>query len=168
MAFLPGGFGTADEAFEALTLIQTGKSPVLPLVMLDEPGGTYWKTFDTFVRREMVGRGMVGSSDPDLYRITDDVETAAAEVETFYRNYHSQRYVRDSLVLRMRRPLAAEDLAELNARFSDIMTGPAVQAPGPVAGEGDELPDLPRLVLPFNRSGFSRLRSLIDVVNAPA
>jgi len=168
MAFLPGGFGTADEAFEALTLIQTGKSPVLPLVMLDEPGGTYWKTFDTFVRREMVGRGMVGSSDPDLYRITDDVETAAAEVETFYRNYHSQRYVRGSLVLRMRRPSAAEDLAELNARFGDIMTGPAVQAPGPVAGEGDELPDLPRLVLPFNRSGFSRLRSLIDVVNAPA
>jgi len=168
MAFLPGGFGTADEAFEALTLIQTGKSPVLPLVMLDEPGGTYWKTFDTFVRREMVGRGMVGSSDPDLYRITDDAEIAAAEVEAFYRNYHSQRYVRDSLVLRMRRPLAAEDLAELNARFGDIMTGPAVQAPGPVAGEGDELPDLPRLVLPFNRSGFSRLRSLIDVVNAPA
>ena len=168
MAFLPGGFGTADEAFEALTLIQTGKSPVLPLVMLDEPGGTYWKTFDTFVRREMVGRGMVGSSDPDLYRITDDVETAAAEVESFYRNYHSQRYVRDSLVLRMRRPLAAETLAELNACFGDIMTGPAVQAPGPVPGEGDELPDLPRLVLPFNRSGFSRLRSLIDVVNAPA
>ena len=168
MTFLPGGFGTADEAFEALTLIQTGKSPVLPLVMLDEPGGTYWKTFDTFVRREMVGRGMVGASDPDLYRITDDVETAAAEVETFYRNYHSQRYVRDSLVLRMRRALAAESLAELNGRFTDILSGPATQAPGPVPGEGDELPDLPRLVLPFNRSGFSRLRSLIDVVNAPA
>src|SRR5438552_7602359 len=168
MTFLPGGFGTADEAFEALTLIQTGKSPVLPLVMLDEPGGTYWKTFDTFVRREMVGRGLVGASDPDLYRITDDVEAAAAEIESFYRNYHSQRYVRDSLVLRMRRPLPAETLAELNARFTDIMTGPAVQAPGPVAGEGEELPELPRLVLPFNRSGFSRLRSLIDVVNAPA
>jgi uncharacterized protein (TIGR00730 family) len=168
MAFLPGGFGTADEAFKALTLIQTGKSPVLPLVMLDEPGGTYWKTFDTFVRREMVGRGMVGASDPDLYRVTDDVETAAAEVEAFYRNYHSQRYVRDSLVLRMRRPLAAETLADLNARFTDILSGPATQAPGPVPGEGDELPDLPRLVLPFNRSGFSRLRSLIDVVNTPA
>ncbi len=168
MAFLPGGFGTADEAFEALTLIQTGKSPVLPLVMLDEPGGTYWKTFDTFVRREMVGRGMVGPTDPDLYRITDDVETAAAEVEGFYRNYHSQRYVRDSLVLRMRRALAPETLVEVNTRFADILSGPVVQAPGPVAGEGDELPELPRLVLPFNRSGFSRLRSLIDVVNAPA
>ncbi len=168
MAFLPGGFGTADEAFEALTLIQTGKSPVLPLVMLDEPGGTYWKTFDTFVRREMVGRGMVGPTDPDLYRITDDVEAAAAEVEGFYRNYHSQRYVRDSLVLRMRRALGSETLAEVNTSFADILSGPAVQAPGPVAGEGEELPELPRLVLPFNRSGFSRLRGLIDVVNAPA
>ena len=168
MAFLPGGFGTADEAFEALTLIQTGKSPVLPLVMLDEPGGTYWKTFDTFVRREMVGRGLVGATDPDLYRITDDVEAAAAEVEAFYRNYHSQRYVRDSLVLRLRKPLAPGTLAALNARFADILHGPATQAPGPVPGEGEELPDLPRLVLPFNRSGFSRLRSLIDLVNAPA
>jgi len=168
MAFLPGGFGTADEAFEALTLIQTGKSPVLPLVMLDEPGGTYWKTFDTFVRREMVGRGLVGATDPDLYRITDDVEAAAAEVEAFYRNYHSQRYVRDSLVLRLRKPLAPGTLAELNARFADILHGPAVQTHGPVPGEGEELPDLPRLVLPFNRSGFSRLRSLIDLVNAPS
>jgi hypothetical protein len=96
------------------------------------------------------------------------VETAAAEVEGFYRNYHSQRYVRDALVLRMRRALASETLAEVNVRFADILSGPAVQAPGPVAGEGDELPELPRLVLPFNRSGFSRLRSLIDVVNASA
>src|SRR5690349_2198997 len=168
MTFLPGGFGTADEAFEALTLIQTGKSPVLPLVMLDEPGGTYWKSFDAFVRREMVGRGMVSPTDPDLYRVTDDVEVAAAEVEGFYRNYHSQRYVRDSLVLRMRHLLPETTLAELSAAFTDILDGPAVQTPGPVQGEGDELPDLPRLVLPFNRSGFSRLRSLIDTVNASA
>ena len=74
MAFLPGGFGTADEAFEALTLIQTGKAPVLPLVLLDAPGGTYWKTFDEFIRREMVGRGMISPDDLELYRVTDDVE----------------------------------------------------------------------------------------------
>jgi len=136
--------------------------------MLDEPGGTYWKTFDAFVRREMVGRGMVSPPDPDLYRVTDDAEVAAAEVEGFYRNYHSQRYVRDSLVLRLRRPLPETTLAELNAAFTDILDGPAVQTPGPVQGEGDELPDLPRLVLPFNRSGFSRLRRLIDTVNRSA
>jgi len=165
MAFLPGGFGTADEAFEALTLIQTGKSPVLPLVMLDEPGGTYWKRFDEFVRTQMVPRGLVSPHDPDLYRITDDVERAAAEIESFYRVYHSQRYVRDSLVLRIRRPLPAAALAELSTRFPDILSAPAEQTAGPVAGEGDELPELPRLVLSFNRSGFSRLRRLVDFVN---
>jgi uncharacterized protein (TIGR00730 family) len=166
MTFLPGGFGTADEAFEALTLIQTGKSPVLPIVMLDEPGGTYWKTFDEFVRREMVGRGMVSPHDPGLYRITDDVEKAAAEVEGFYRLYHSQRYVRDVLVLRIRRPLSAAALADLNARFADILSAPADQSKGPLPGEGDEFPDLPRLVLPFTRSDFARLRDLVDLVNA--
>jgi hypothetical protein len=139
---------------------------VLPLVMLDEPGGTYWKTFDEFIRREMVGRGTVSPNDPELYRVTDDVEQAAAEVENFYKLYHSQRYVRDALVLRIRRPISPEALADLNARFADILSAPAEQAKGPIPGEGDELPDLPRLVLPFNRSGFSRLRSLLDFVNA--
>jgi hypothetical protein len=166
MVFLPGGFGTADEAFEALTLVQTGKSPVLPLVMLDEPGGTYWKSFDEFVRREMVTRGLVSANDPTLYRITDDVEQAAAEVEGFYRLCHSQRYVRDSLVLRIRRALPAAALADLNGQFRDILSAPATQASGPVPGEGDELPDLPRLVVPFNRSDYARLRSLLDLVNA--
>ncbi len=166
MAFLPGGFGTGDEAFEALTLVQTGKSPVLPLVMLDEPGGTYWKSFDEFVRREMVGRGLVSPNDPGLFRITDDAERAAAEIEGFYRVYHSQRYVRDALVLRIRRPLPAAALADLNARFGDILSAPAEQAPGPLAAEAEELPDLPRLVLPFTRTDFARLRILLDFVNA--
>jgi uncharacterized protein (TIGR00730 family) len=166
MTFLPGGFGTADEAFEALTLSQTGKSTIVPLVMLDEPGGTYWKKFDEFVRQEMVGRAMVSPNDPGLYRITDDVEKAAAEVEGFYRVYHSQRYVRDMLVLRIRHLLSASALADLNARFADMLHASAEQSPGPLPGEGDELPDLPRLVLPFNRSDFARLRSLLDFVNA--
>ena len=166
MVFLPGGFGTADEAFEALTLVQTGKSPVLPLVLLDEPGGTYWKRFDEFVRREMVGRGLISANDPSLYRITDDVEEAAAEVEGFYRVLHSQRYVRSALVVRIRHPLPDAVQADLNVRFRDILSEPATQAPGPVPGEGDELPDLPRLVVPFNRSDYGRLRSLLDFVNA--
>jgi hypothetical protein len=133
--------------------------------MLDEPGGTYWKTFDEFIRREMVGRGTVSPNDPELYRVTDDVEQAAAEVEGFYKLYHSQRYVRDVLVLRIRRPISPAALAELNARFADILSAPAEQSKGPIPGEGEELPDLPRLVLPFNRSGFARLRSLLDFVN---
>ena len=166
MTFLPGGFGTADEVFEAMTLVQTGKSPILPLVMLDEPGGTYWKTFDDFVQREMVERGMVSRHDPALYRITDDVEKAVAEIEGFYKLYHSQRYVRDVLVLRIRRLISPAALADLNARFADLLIAPAEQSTGPLPGEGDELPDLPRLVLPYKRSDFARLRDLLDFVNA--
>jgi uncharacterized protein (TIGR00730 family) len=166
MTFLPGGFGTADEVFEALTLIQTGKSPMLPLVMIDEPGGTYWKTFDEFIQQEMVAQGMVSPNDRSLYRITDDVEKATAEIENFYRVYHSQRYVRDLLVLRIRRLIPDAAVAELNARFRDMLNAPAEQSKGPLPGEGDELPDLPRLVLPFNRTEFARLRTLLDFVNA--
>ena len=166
MTFLPGGFGTADEIFEALTLIQTGKSPMLPLVMIDEPGGKYWRTFDEFIQQEMVAQGMVSPHDRGLYRITDDVEKATAEIEGFYRVYHSQRYVRDLLVLRIRRLIPDAAVAELNARFGDMLSAPAEQSKGPLPGEGDELPDLPRLVLPFNRTDFARLRTLLDFVNA--
>jgi uncharacterized protein (TIGR00730 family) len=165
MAFFPGGFGTCDEAFEALTLIQTGKQPVLPLVLVDEPGGTYWKRFDEFVRGELVPRGMIAPEDAELYRITDDVNEAVNEVLSFYRVYHSQRYVVDQLVFRLMYPLSAKRLDELNGRFSDILDGAAEQTPGPLRAENGELPDLPRLVLPFNRTIFSRLRQLVDFIN---
>lgn len=166
MAFFPGGFGTADEVFETLTLIQTGKAPVLPVVLVDEPGGGYWKSFEEFIRGQMVAKRMVSPEDVALFRVTDDVETAAAEIEGFYRVFHSERYVGESLVLRLRRPLPASALRELGARFVDILDGPVEQTPGPLRAEGEEHPDLPRLVLPFNRTDFSRLRGLIDFVNA--
>jgi uncharacterized protein (TIGR00730 family) len=165
MAFFPGGFGTCDEAFEALTLTQTGKQPVLPLVLVDEPGGTYWKRFEEFVRGEIAAKGMISPEDADLFRITDDVNEAVSEVLSFYRVYHSQRYVIDQLVVRLFRPLSPKTLAELNARFSDILDGQAEQAPGPLKAENGELPDLPRLILPFNRTIFSRLRHLVDFIN---
>jgi hypothetical protein len=114
----------------------------------------------------MADRGMISPNDTGLYRIADDAEKAAAEIEGFYRNYHSQRYLRDVLVLRIRRPLPAAALAELNARFGDMLSASAEQWQGPLPGEGEELPDLPRLVLPFNRTDFARLRSLLDFVNA--
>jgi uncharacterized protein (TIGR00730 family) len=166
MAFFPGGFGTGDEVFEALTLTQTGKQPVLPIVLVDEPGGTYWKRFEEFVRGEMVAKGMISPEDAALFRITDDVDEAVDEILKFYRVYHSQRYVIDRLVFRLLRPLSAATLADLNARFADILDGPIEQAPGPLKAENGELPELPRLVLPFKRAVFSRVRQLIDVVNS--
>jgi uncharacterized protein (TIGR00730 family) len=165
MAFFPGGFGTGDEVFEALTLTQTGKQPVLPLVLVDEPGGSYWKRFEEFVSGEMLAKGMISPADTALFRVTDDVDDAVAEILNFYRVYHSQRYVGDTLVFRLRRALSTAALADLNAKFSDVLGAAAEQAPGPLKGEHDELHELPRLVLPFNRTTFSRLRPLIDFIN---
>jgi hypothetical protein len=117
------------------------------------------------MQREMVGEGMISAADVNLFRVTDDVEEAAAEIESFYRVFHSHRYVGDTLLLRLHRPLPAGALDALSARFADILTGPVEQTAGPLEAEDGEYPDLPRLVLPFDRIGFSRLRLLIDFVN---
>jgi len=165
MAFFPGGFGTGDEAFEALTLVQTGKQTVLPLVFVDEPGGVYWKRFEEFVLNEMAAKGMIAAADAKLFRIFDDVGEAVAEITDFYRVYHSQRFVGDTLLFRLRQPLSAGALADLSASFADILDGHAEQTAGPLKAEHGEFPELTRLILPFNRSSFSRLRQLVDFVN---
>ena len=165
MAFFPGGFGTADEVFETLTLVQTGKASVVPIVLVDARGGDYWTRFDEFVRSQMAEHGMIAPEDRRLYRITDDVKEAVAEIERFYQVLHSQRYVGSALVLRLHRPLPAGAVAEISSRFDDILDGPAEAVNGPLKGEGDQFPELPRLVLPFSRRNFARLRQLIDVVN---
>ena len=165
MAYFPGGFGTADEVFETLTLIQTGKASLVPVLLVDSPGGKYWEGFEEFVRGYMARDGMISPEDLALYRRTDDVETAVAECERFYRVFHSQRYVGERLVFRLRRPLETATVEKLGADFSDILTGPIEQTAGPLEGEAGELPGLPRLRLPFNRRNFGRLRLLIDAVN---
>jgi len=166
MAFFPGGFGTGDEVFESLTLIQTGKAELVPVVLVDAPGGAYWRKWLEFVQEQMVGTGMISPEDMALFRVTDSVEEAAREIERFYRVFHSHRYVGESLVIRLRSALPAAVVPEISLRFSDILKGPAEQIPHGLEAERGEFQDLPRLVLPFNRSGFSRLRQLIDFINA--
>jgi uncharacterized protein (TIGR00730 family) len=166
MAFFPGGFGTGDEVFETLTLIQTGKAEIVPVVLVDAPGGTFWRRWVEFVRAEMLETGMISPEDMGFFRVVDSVDEAAKEIEGFYRVFHSHRYVGDDLVIRLRHALPPAVVAEISLRFSDILKGPADQVPQALKGERDEFQDLPRLVLPFNRSGFSRLRQLIDFVNA--
>ena len=165
MAYFPGGFGTADEAFETLTLIQTGKAALVPVVLVDAPGGKFWEALEGFVREHIAGEGMISPEDFALYRRMDDVEAAAAECERFYRVFHSQRYVGDTLIFRLRRPLEPAALADIGSQFADILSGPAEQASGPLDAEGGEHPELPRLILSFNRRSYGRLRQLIDVVN---
>jgi uncharacterized protein (TIGR00730 family) len=161
----PGGFGTFDEAFELLTLIQTGKNPIMPVVLLDVPGEDYWHRWEAFLREQMIARGLLSADDPQLYRITDDVEQAAAEIFAFYRVFHSARFVDDNLIFRIRQPLPASLLCTLQAEYADILRGSLRQHQGPLLAEGEEWPTLWRLVVPFTRSRYGRLRMLIDAVN---
>lgn len=167
---LPGGFGTLDEGLEVLTLLQTGKRDMIPVLFLDPPGGTYWKRFDAFVREQLLGDGLISQEDLSLYRVTDSCDAAVAEVLGFFRVYHSMRYVREQLVLRLNRPLAPLLLERLGDAFGDILASGGFEQREALPAEADEpdLRDLPRLVLHFNRFNFGRLRQLIDRLNAAA
>lgn len=164
---LPGGFGTLDEAFELLTLLQTGKADPAPIVFLEVPGGTYWHTWERFLLDEVEARGLVSEDDRDLYLVTDDVQKAADEILGFYRNYHSIRYVNDVLLVRIRnRPTPAE-VDRLASDFADIVLDGRIEAvealPVEVA-ENDNV-DLTRLRINFDRVHHGRLRALINAVN---
>jgi uncharacterized protein (TIGR00730 family) len=165
VALFPGGFGTMDEAFELLTLMQTGKATIVPVVLVETDVTPYWRRWDAFVRETIAGQRLIDPEDTAFYRIVDDVDAAVRELTSFYRVFHSARIVGDNLVFRLSRRLADEHLAEIRQRFDDILKGPVDQAPGPVPQELNEFPDLPRLILPFNRTSYSRLRRLIDFVN---
>lgn len=167
ICLMPGGFGTLDEGLEVLTLLQTGKREMLPVVLLDEPDGDYWSAFDDFVRHQLLAKGMVCQEDLSLFMRTDRVEEAVAEVLRFYRVYHSMRYVKGKLAFRLREPVGEERLAAINDGFADILAGGQFTTSGPLAEERDEpdLAEMPRLVFPFNRRNYGRLRQLIDYLN---
>lgn len=167
VALFPGGFGTHDEAFETLTLIQTGKSHIFPLVLVDEPGGDYWASWQKFVDDALVKRGYISPEDRAFYRITDSVDDAVKEVIDFYRVYHSMRYVRGELVLRLHSRLSETVMAKLRREFADILKdGDFEQCDAlPAEANEPELAKFPRLKFRFNRHGMGRLRQLIDFVN---
>ena len=164
---LPGGFGTLDETAEVLTLLQTGKQTMLPVVLLDAPGGDFWQHFGEFINKTLLADGMISPEDTSLYMITDSVEAAVAATLRFYRVYHSLRYVKDDLVLRISRPLDEADLDALNTEFADILVDGKIEQVSALPEERNE-PELiafPRLKLHFNRKNLGRLRLMIDRIN---
>lgn len=167
IVLFPGGFGTLDEGYEALTLMQTGKSRVMPLVLMDRPGGTYWKTWDKNIREHLLRDQLISSDDLHLYEITDDAAQAVRIVTRFYRNYHSARFVRDLLVLRLKHPPSVSAIAAMNEDFADIIMGEQIHTSPPLPEEqdDDDFVSLPRIAFGFDRRQYGRLRQLIDVVN---
>jgi uncharacterized protein (TIGR00730 family) len=167
IVLFPGGYGTFDEGFEALTLMQTGKSQLMPLVLVDKPGGTYWKTWDINIREQLLRAQLISPADLSLYQITDCAEEAVKIIARFYRNYHSSRFVKELLVMRMKNAPGESALAALNEDFADIMVQGKIQIipPTPEEIEHAEHLELKRIAFVFNRRDYGRLRQLIDVLN---
>lgn len=164
----PGGFGTLDETAEVLTLVQTGKQTMLPIVLLDEEGGDYWKHFADFVKNTLLRDGMISPEDQELFLVTDSVDAAVEETLNFYRVYHSMRYVRDKLVLRIYQSLSEAEMDQLNTTFADILVSGKIEQRSALKQESNEpeLADLPRLVLHFDRRQLGRFRMLINEINS--
>jgi len=167
IVLFPGGFGTLDEGYEALTLMQTGKSQLMPLVLMDRPGGTYWKTWGQNVREHLLRDKLISAQDLNLYQITDSTDEAVKIITRFYRNFHSSRFVKDLLVIRLKTAPPATAIAALNRDFADIIKGAPVKSikPTPDEMEDQDHLDLARIAFGFNRRDYGRLRQLIDVLN---
>jgi uncharacterized protein (TIGR00730 family) len=167
-ALFPGGFGTMDETFEILTLMQTGKARVIPVVMLDRPGGDYWQTWMKFLTEYLFKLGLVCEDDFSFFKIARDIDDAVAEILNFYKVYHSARWVGEQLVLRISKPLSKKAIVDLNKKFADfVREGEIVQSSALRQEKNEpEIWDLPRLVLTPHRHNFGRFRQLIDAINA--
>lgn len=164
----PGGFGTHDEAYESLTLIQTGKSHMMPVVLMHPPGSEFWTTWEEYVLEHLLKTRLISPEDTSLYLVTDSVERAVEEICNFYSRYHSSRYVNDLLVFRLQEPLLEHELEALNQEFGDLLVaGRFEQGPPLKQEQGDpELADLPRLSFKFVKRRFGRLRQLINRINS--
>ena len=167
-AFFPGGFGTLDEAFEILTLVQTGKCDPLPMVFVDTPKNSFWRPLIEFVNGTLLREHKISKEDLSLFKITDSVDEAVEEIFSFFKNYHSIRYVGDQLVMRLQRPVTDAQLAHLNSEFLAILAkGGKFDRSDPLKEELNqpELANLSRVVFPFNRINNGRLREMIDFLN---
>ena len=165
IALFPGGFGTHDEGFEALTLIQTGKSEIVPIVFVDTPGGRYWHDWKEYVETHLSDRGLIDADDMNFFRVTDSVDAAVSEIEGFYRNYHSSRYLEGKLVLRLHEAPSDAQLEALNDEFGSLLASGRIERAEAHADEHRLLTHLPRLRLHFDRKKVGLLRALIDRVN---
>ena len=167
-ALFPGGLGTMDEAFEVLTLMQTGKGRIIPIVCLDKPDGNYWQTWLEFLTDHLFKFGYIDSDDFRFFKIASNVQEAVGEILHFYSVYQSSRWVGEQLVIRIKRELSEAALAKLNHDFADLVRSGSITQGNALRPERNE-PDiwhLPRLLLTPHRKSFGRLRQFVDAINA--
>lgn len=166
VALFPGGFGTQDEAFETLTLCQTGKYGPAPLLLIDEPGGDYWLTWQQQILDNLQVRGLISPEDTQLYTITNNLDNACEIIQNFYKIYHSSRYVGELFVMRLNQELTDEQVELLNDKFSDILVSGKFEKSKALPKEANDATiHLPRLVFHFNQRNFGRLYELINQIN---
>jgi uncharacterized protein (TIGR00730 family) len=165
VALFPGGFGTMDETFELLTLMQTAESALVPVVLIESGPKPYWRIWHRWIAGTLVERGLIDSEDTSLFRIVDSPDEAVAEIAGFYRVYHSSRIVGDDLVFRLNRPIQPAQVADLQDKFADILRGRAEARARAACPRAQRFPDLSRLILRSIHRSFGRLRQLIDFVN---
>ena len=165
---LPGGFGTLDETFELLTLVQTGKSMPVPIVFLDAPGDTYWEQVNTFIQNELVSRGLVSGADMALFFITNNIHEAVREIRNFYTNYHSLRYIGKSLVIRLQKLITDEQLEIINQEFDYLCTEGSIERAEThkIEHRDHDHPELPRIKFSFTKVEYGDLRRLINRLNS--
>ncbi len=172
VVIFPGGFGTHDELLESITLAQTGKSQLVPIILMDLPDGTYWSRWREFLRENVMSRGYIVENEMTFFKIVTDADAAVNEITRYYRNFHSYRFVKQDLVIRLNHAPSPELIDRLNRDFADIVTDGKIRKTDPLPDEvEDEVEDpdtlhLHRLLVHFNREDFARLRQMIDVINA--
>lgn len=164
IAAFPGGVGTQDELFEALTLMQTGRSNIVPIVLLEGGQKNYWQNWENYVQNNLLANGFINREDQNLYYLAPSVQKAVDHIEQFYRRYHSSRYVRDILVVRLLTPLTSSQIAALNEEFRILIKQGEIYSTSPLQEEGDHL-DLPRIAFEHYPHSFGLLRAMIDRIN---
>jgi hypothetical protein len=162
-----GGFGTHDEAFEVLTLLQTGKTPPRPLVFVDTLFGNYWKDWLRFIKNQMLSKKLIYENDLSLFKVTNSVNDAVDYISNFYRNYHSLRYVGERTIIRLNKELSAKQAEKLSEKYKNILTSGKIEICKPAAEEIKDRDNLElfRLSLNFNKFSYGRLHSLIHEIN---
>jgi uncharacterized protein (TIGR00730 family) len=165
---LPGGFGTLDETFELLTLVQTGKSMPVPIVFLDAPGDTYWEQVNAFIQNELVSRDLVSGADTSLFFITNSIQEAVSEIRNFYTNYHSLRYIGKSLIIRLQHSITDQQLELMNKEFGYLCTSGSIERTEThkVELRDSDHPELPRIKFSFTKVEYGDLRRFINRLNS--